>query len=344
MKTGITAHHIRGFRPSINAMNNLGFSAQQCLAGTGIDECDLDAPDGFSTWEQEVRFYQNLIDLAKDPCLGLAIAQAHPLAVYGLFGYAILSAPSFRHVLSIVESYVDLTYTICDFRFEVKGGRGILEIRPKYPINPALTNLLCDRDVGCCYVGFSEALGEPVQLEEIHLAHDGAGQQQRYKQFFNCPVHFEQNVNRVIFDAKLLDRQLPMRDFHATAICEQQCQLMLARLGSQGSFIEELRQKILAKPGHSFPEIETLSEQLNMSVRTLRRRLSEQGTSYRNILDGIRFDLAKEYLSQSKLSLDMISELLGYHDAASFSHAFKRWSKGQTPSGWRREWAQSTTP
>lgn len=336
MRAGITAHHIKGFRPSLLAMQELGYDATSCLSGTGISKADLDNPDTSCTWEQEVRFNENLINLSKDPCLGLIIARHFPLASYGLFGYAMISAPTFRHALKIIESYVDLTYTVCDFQLEVKENVASMILRPKYPMSVPLRNMLMDRDAGCCKVAFDECIGGKIPLLEVEVLHDGHGMANKYLEFFDCPVKFNRNVYRLSFDTCWLDKPLPMRDFQASAIFDQQCQLMLSRLANQGNFIEEIRQKILAKPGHSFPDIEQLSDQLNISVRTLRRKLADLGTNYRAILDDIRFDLAKDYLSQSRLSLDMISELLGYNDAASFSHAFKRWSNGQTPSTWRK--------
>jgi len=76
-----------------------------------------------------------------------------------------------------------------------------------------------------------------------------------------------------------------------------------------------------------------------MSVRTLRRRLKEEGSSYRELLDEIRYGLAREYLGQTQLPLEEISGLLGYTEAGNFSHAFKRWS-GMSPREWRVQQSQ----
>jgi AraC-like DNA-binding protein len=73
-----------------------------------------------------------------------------------------------------------------------------------------------------------------------------------------------------------------------------------------------------------------------MSVRTLRRRLREEGSSYRELLDEIRFGLARDYLTDTRLPLEEISELLGYSEPGNFSHAFRRWS-GQSPRLYRQE-------
>jgi len=110
---------------------------------------------------------------------------------------------------------------------------------------------------------------------------------------------------------------------------------LIAKLSRQSSFIDEVRQIILARPGY-FPDIDYLAEKLGTSTRTLRRRLKEEGSSYQTLLNEIRYNLAKEYLSTTMISLEEITELLGYSDPGNFSHAFKRWS-GVSPRQWRHE-------
>ena len=82
--------------------------------------------------------------------------------------------------------------------------------------------------------------------------------------------------------------------------------------------------------------LEYFADQLHMSSSTVRRRLKEERTSYRALLDEIRFGLAKDYLSETALPLEEISELLGYTEPGNFSHAFRRWS-GESPRTWRTQ-------
>ncbi len=71
-----------------------------------------------------------------------------------------------------------------------------------------------------------------------------------------------------------------------------------------------------------------------MYTRSLRRRLKEEGSTYRIILNEIRFELARDYLANTRLPIDEIAVLLGYTEPGNFSHAFRRWS-GQSPRNWR---------
>ena len=110
--------------------------------------------------------------------------------------------------------------------------------------------------------------------------------------------------------------------------------MLIAKLSAHGHFVDDVRMLVLARPGY-FPDIDYVAEKLGMSNRTLRRRLREEGSGFRELLDEIRYGLAKEYLANTRLPMDEIANLLGYTEPGNFSHAFRRWS-GASPSAWRQ--------
>jgi AraC-like DNA-binding protein len=95
----------------------------------------------------------------------------------------------------------------------------------------------------------------------------------------------------------------------------------------------EVYQIIASTPGHS-PSMEDIAKQLATTERTLNRKLHVEGTSFTQILDDVRCNLAKEYLRSTKLSVEDISEIVGFSDATNFRHAFRRWT-GSTPARYR---------
>lgn len=202
-------------------------------------------------------------------------------------------------------------------------------------IEPQLLNIYLDRDISAAIVAFAEILGQPFPTEEVHLTHDGHGQRRMYRDYFGCPVTFGSDTGKVVFSSALLDGRLPQSDPESSRHLQQQCQMLIAKLSSQGNFIDDVRMLILTRPGY-FPDIDYVAEKLAMSTRTLRRRLKAENSSYRALLDEVRFGLAKEYLCETRLPLEEVSELLGYSEPGNFSHAFRRWST-QSPSVWRRQ-------
>jgi AraC-like DNA-binding protein len=114
----------------------------------------------------------------------------------------------------------------------------------------------------------------------------------------------------------------------------QQCQLLLAKLGKRNQLIDNVRALLLARPG-VFLDINGVAEKLGFSVRTFQRKLGEEKTSFQEILDEVRFRLAKEYLRETRIPLQEIAPLLGFNEPGNFTHAFKRWS-GVAPNAFRQ--------
>ena len=335
--SGYLAHHIKALPPALRAMQDLGYSAEVCLAGTGISEADLSLIEGGSdfTLEQEFRFHRNLLELSGDPLLGLKLGKVYTLQSYGLLGYAFLSAPTLRHALAIVSNYGLLSFTLFRIDFRVDRGRGILRFLPREAIPHDLVAFYADRDLTAAAFGSNIGLEQDLVLQEVSIIHDAGARAGTYEEFFGCPVHFGTPYSQLCMDAAILDIPMPQRDMETSSMCQQQCQMLLARLTSSSGFVDKVRQLIVARPGY-FPDIDYVAEKLNMNSRTLRRRLVAEGSNYQQILAEVRYQLALEYLGTSNLPVEEISVLLGYSTPGNFTHAFKRWH-GTSPRQCRQE-------
>lgn len=329
----VPAHSVRSLLPALGVMETVGFDSQTCLRGTGILQSELESVDARMTLQQELAFYRNTLELTGDPLIGLKLGEPFVPQRYGLFGYALLSAATFRHALTLTENFGRLTFSFYTLKFGVSGKRAWFAFSEPPPIEQALIDLYLDRDMSAARVDFSEVLGEPFAIEEVHTTHDGHGRRDAYRDYFGCDVQFQADVGKFIFSSSILDEPLPQSDPESSRHFQQQCHMLIAKMTSQGSFVDDVRMLVLARPGF-FPDIEQVAEKLGMSTRTLRRRLKEEGSSYRALLDDIRYGLAREYLGRTGLGMEEITTLLGYTEPGNFSHAFRRWS-GQSPSAWR---------
>jgi len=328
-------HHIRALPPALTAMQALGYSAADCLAGTGLCEQELAAagPGPAFTLEQEFRFHRNLLRLTGDPLLGLTLGMAYKIESYGLLGYAFLSAPTLRHAMTIIRNYGPLSFTLFDIEFQVEGAIASLRFAPGRYIPDDLLTYYVDRDLTAAMYGSNSALPEALEPRSVRLMHGGNGQRGRYERHFGCPVEFDCEVSELQMSAAGLDAPMPLRDAQTSALCQQQCQLLLARMSRGGGFVEQVRQLIVARPGY-FPDADYVAEKLGMNTRTLRRRLAQENSTYREILDELRYQLAREYLGTSSLPVEEIATMLGYSNPGNFTNAFKRWH-GSPPTNYR---------
>ena len=290
-------------------------------------------PQSRLTFQQELAFYRNALELTGDPTIGLKLGEPFIPQRYGLFGYALLSASTLRRAMSHAVNFGQLTFSFFTFELQESDKRASFLMKDPPPVEKALHDVYLDRDMSAAVVGFSSIMGKSVPLQQVHLAHDGHGRQQTYRDYFDCDVLFNTYPSKLAFNPDLLDTPLPQRDPDTSQYFRQQCRILIAKLKHQGHFADDVRMLLLARPGQ-FPNIEQVAEQLHVSIRTLRRRLNEEGRSYRELLEEVRFQLAKEYLLDTNLRLAEISDLLGYTEPGNFSHAFRRWS-GYSPRGYR---------
>ena len=198
------AHHIRALPPALRAMQDMGYPIERCLAGTGVLERDLAAPDLATKFslEQEFQFHRNLLALTGDPMLGLTLGRAYTLQSYGLLGYAFLSAPTLRQALMIASNYALLTFTLFSIDFTVQGKRGLLRFSRKVDIPPDLVTYYVDRDLTASAFGGGDNLPNTMNINSVALMHAGdADQADRYAAFFDCPVTFNATHSELCFDA-----------------------------------------------------------------------------------------------------------------------------------------------
>ena len=110
-------HPARALLPPLSVLESTGYSAADCLAGTELGEIDLQDPGERISPQQELRFYRNVLELTGDPVIGLRLGEPFLPQRYGLFGYALLSAGTFRHALAITENFARLTFSYFSFGF-----------------------------------------------------------------------------------------------------------------------------------------------------------------------------------------------------------------------------------
>ncbi|MBF7729078.1 AraC family transcriptional regulator [Pseudomonas sp. N040] len=328
-------HPVAGLLPPLKMMQGEGYAAEACLKGTGLQVQQLNEPARSVTLQQEVRFYRNLLELTGDAAIGLRLGAAFVPQRYGIFGYALLSAATLGHAVNMAAHFVALSFSWFELAYSVRQGSVLLTLSDRLQIEADVRNLLHDRDCAAVWVDLGEMLGQRLPLERVTLPHDGHRREAVYRDFFGCPVAFGGMPSSLQFNAGFLDQPLPHHDAVASEQLRQQCQLLLARMTRQNPLVQQVRQLLLSHPGR-FAEVSVIAEQIGMSERSLRRHLTEENTSYKEILDEVRFSLARQYLSETSLPLQEIAVLLGYTEPGNFTHAFKRWA-GISPRLFRDE-------
>ena len=179
---------------------------------------------------------------------------------------------------------------------------------------------------------FSQAAGRDLELRAVHLRHPYAGGQSEYERIFGCPVHFGAPANELLIPRRVMLHPFPGHSpgtiCHLEAIAEQERQ----RIG-EPAFADRLRGMLRLRLPAEPTDADSLAAALHMSVRTLRRRLEDEGTRFSDVLDSARRELALERLAEGE-PVAIVAERCGFANARNLVRAFRRWT-GETPSAWR---------
>ncbi len=155
------------------------------------------------------------------------------------------------------------------------------------------------------------------------------------RHFFHCPVAFCSDSNSVTFSIRHLDAALvrseeELREFMRVAPYH----VVIKPVASDASITNRIRQILGNDLARELPSFDDLTGALNMSARTLRRRLEKEGTSYQKIKDNARRDVAISLLSRDRLTVSEVAERVGFSDPSAFHRSFKKWT-GQSPGAYR---------
>lgn len=179
---------------------------------------------------------------------------------------------------------------------------------------------------------FAAAAGRDLELTEAHLRHPYAGGQAEYERVLGCPVHFGARANELWIPRRVMLHPSPSHSpdtiRHLEAIAEQE----QARIG-EPTLAARVRGMLRLRLPSAPSDADSLAAALHISVRTLRRRLEEENTSFSEVLDDARRELALERLADGE-SVSAVAERCGFANPRSFARAFRRWT-GHTPGALR---------
>ena len=312
-----------------------GLAPTAALAGSGITLDDLMNPQAEILPQQELQVIDNLVHrLPQVTDLGLQAGRRYHLSLYGVWGFALATSPTPRAMAQVATRYLDLSFAFVRFALGQQAQRPMVDIQTDHlPI--AVRRFALERDFAALVNVMEEILpGVPV-FDAIHFRGAPPVHAGTFAALCGLAPRFHQAQDRVYLRAEIFDLPLPQGNALVSRACEDYCRRQLARKRGHLRLSEQIRDRLMREP-QAMPDIETVARELHMAPRSLRRRLDAEGTRFRSLCDEVRRSLAEDLLRSADLKLDEVAQQLGYAEAASFIHAFRRWT-GMTPSQFRAE-------
>ena len=177
-------------------------------------------------------------------------------------------------------------------------------------------------------------IGQPVELEKAEFNYPRPEHGDEYRHIFHCPLAFDSDCIALTFSKRFLSapviRDKPeMRQFLKTSPAD-----LLSRPDESNTWTGRIRGLIGRDFSKPMPDFDWIAQELHTSPQTLRRRLKQENTSFQEIKDLLRRDMAIYYLSHQELPINDIAERVGFTEPSTFHRAFKKWT-GVTPGAWR---------
>lgn len=317
-------------RQYLAAMQARGFTPQQVLAGSGLKAGELSDPTCLIDLDQFDTVAANVLTLSGDPGIGFEIGRATNITAAGIVGYAMATSATFREAISLWIQYgnaphgLPIRMTLIE---EADGSWGVAvsQVSPRLALFP----FYFEEAMASAMNNPVTLIGEAFRMKEVRLAYPPPPYRARYEELFACPIQFNAESTRILAYSPVLDTPLRGNDDQLNELCLMQCSQIMRQVGRRGPLASRVRSLLLKSRG-AIPNLDEAALKLDMSPRTLRRHLREEGTTYQTVLDELRCDLAKEYLATG-LKPKEIAYLLGYKHPTAFRIAFKSWT-GQTIS------------
>ncbi|WP_158675525.1 AraC family transcriptional regulator [Nocardia stercoris] len=317
-----------------------GIPLSAILRHTGIPEHVLQDPNADITRQQELALTSNVVAALDDePGLGLmAGLLCHPPSL-GLLGFAMLSCPTLRHAAEIALRHADLLFTASRYTLQDHGSE-LWMVCDDHDIPPHLRRFTLERDLAAIATLQQDLI--PIQVRTLRAEMPMAAHPiyEMFGALFGAEkIMFGAPRAILVWDARELDVRLPQGNLWTARYYEQECTDLIQRRSNRVGISGRVRQLLIRHGGVT--DQTHIAADLDLSVRTLRRRLADEGTTFRELSTETIGLLAEELLTAG-LTVEQVADRLGYSSVSAFATAFRSW-KGQPPGHFARTHRGRTT-
>ena len=327
----------------IRMMQEEGQHLADLLQGTDITEAQLEDFSAHISYAQYTQLIVNSLRTFSKPGLGLHLGKYLHIASNGMMGIAAMTSNTLADACEIQLAYYKALSPLMVVDMHISEGKVHFQTHEAWG-----AGRLLPLAVECLFTGIYHNAKMMLGVDhidcEIRLAYADPGYVDTYTDILENSVQFGCAVNQLSIDEHLLALPLRFRDPNTCQMAQQHCQREYAGASARQSLVTRVRRVVHYEldrwqvlEGHTLPlTLVFVAEELFMSPRTLKRKLSSLGTSYQKVKETILLERADAMLQDEGITVADIAQRLQFSDTANFRRAFKRWT-GKTPLAHRQE-------
>lgn len=318
------------------AIDSYGHDSSELFSRAGLDYERLRQPLERFSYLSIQRLWKLAVETTGDACFGLRVSSFwHPTTFHAL-GYSWLASRNLAEGFERLVRYSSVVNTASkgalhieeseqSFDFFVNGDR----VFP--PPVPAAIDAGMSTIVNMCRVAY----GHRFRPMSVSMTHPDPGCGEQFNELFKAPVLFDQERYALHIDPAMAHEDLATANPELVRVNDNIVTDYLAGL-DRDDVVMRVRSELIARlPSGQIDEADIASS-INMSRRSLQRKLRQQGVSFTELLDRSRRELGLQYVRDPQYSLNEIAYLLGFAEPGNFTRAFKRWY-GKPPSRFRMQ-------
>lgn len=314
-----------------------GASLDELCRTAGITPDALLRPDEKIAGSMSRKLWRRAEELTADADIGLHIGEAsHPSSI-GLVGFVMLSCERLGDAFAKLIRYTNLMTDGVSGRLEQNGRLASIAI----DITRDRQNDLLDDPRQRMETSFAsiatiakDLTGKHLPIREMRFEHARPAKVDEHRRIFGAESLFGQTENRMIFSADALDFPVLLANRDLLAAFEAQAEKTLSEIERRETRSSQVQRAIIKRLTGEIPVIGDVARELGLSERSLQRELASENTSYRELLDETRREVAVRHLEARKIPVGEIAFLLGFSEPSAFHRSFKRWT-GTTPNAFR---------
>lgn len=316
---------------AVAVLKSFGEEPNEVLIEAGIDPRLFDDPGNLITYAARDRLLKH--GVARTGCqhFGLLVGQRMSLPSFGLLGLLMKSSETAGKAIQSIVDNLHIHSQGAVMKLRVSDDLAVVTYDAFEPGLEA-TDQTGDGAVATIFNFLRDLCGPEFKPIEASFAHRKPADIEPFRKFFRAPIYFDAEHYALIFSPDWLDVCPPSADKDFQELLQKQIDGLITKHSLE--FPEQVRSVLRSAlmTGHcSEEQVATL---FSMHSHTLSRRLEAFGTGFHELVDECRFEIARQMLENTSLSIGHITTSLGYSSASAFARAFRRWS-GTTPSRWR---------
>lgn len=304
-----------------------GIDTRAWFAGLALHRSQIADPALRVSYRQANLFVRRALAALEVPDAGLRIGREGTLGGFGLLGLAMMTSRTLGDAMMAAIAHHKICGCLLDLGIEPLGEREVALVAwPRFG-DTELLPFFCEELFASSLMTARELVGSQLKPLRVELAYPAPGHADEYARVFDCEIRFGAAQNRLLIDTRWLAHPLPghnpLTAKQALALCAQQ---LTPDGGEPHQEIVAAVERLLRSQLSRQPKLNEVARTLNLSERSLRRKLAESGRIFREIHDRVRAERALQLLQDGSLSVAEVGSEVGFSDPREFRRAFKRWT------------------